>query len=148
MFTPHNMSHVMCYMSCVTCHMSHVTCHMSCVTCHNVFLCFFVFLDNMVKLIGRGCVINGAYLVQFVLYIVNTLDYAVCITRPSHCCLCLLYSKIRLYPYKDETGDIQSNITLCMKEFPRAKPKGTPDGKGLYLTVNPESTPNMDIISF
>ena len=31
-----------------------------------------------------------------------------------------------LYPYSDETRDIRSNITLCLKEFPRAKPKGTP----------------------
>ena len=28
-----------------------------------------------------------------------------------------------------------SNITLCLKEFPRAKPEGTPEGKGLYLTL-------------
>ena len=42
----------------------------------------------------------------------------------------------------------RSNITLCPKEFPRAKPKGTPEGKGLYLTVYPESSPNKDIISF
>ena len=45
MFTPPNMSRVMC-------HVSHVTCHMS-----HVFL--FVFLDKVVKLIGGGSVING-----------------------------------------------------------------------------------------
>ena len=33
-FTPLNMSHVMCQVSCVTCHVSCFTCHMSCVTCH------------------------------------------------------------------------------------------------------------------
>ena len=32
MFTPHNMSHVTCHVSCVTCHVSHVTCHVSHVT--------------------------------------------------------------------------------------------------------------------
>ena len=53
-----------------------------------------------------------------------------------------------LYPYKDETRDILSNKTLCLKEFPRAKPEGTPEGKGLYLTVYPKSSPNTDIISF
>ena len=53
-----------------------------------------------------------------------------------------------MYPYEDETRDIQSNITLFLKEFPRAKPDGTPEGKGLYLTVYPESSPNTDIISF
>ena len=42
-----------------TCHMSYVTCHMSCVAC------IFFFLDIVVKLIGGGSVINGAYLVQF-----------------------------------------------------------------------------------
>ena len=30
----------------------------------------------------------------------------------------------------------------------RAKPEGTPEGKGLYLTVYPESSPNTDSISF
>ena len=34
MFTPPNMSYVMCHVSRVTCHVSHVTCHMSHVTCH------------------------------------------------------------------------------------------------------------------
>ena len=53
-----------------------------------------------------------------------------------------------LYPFKDKTRDIQSNITLFLKVFPRAKPKGTPEGKGLYLTVYPESSPYTDIISF
>ena len=43
---------------------------------------------------------------------------------------------------------IRSNITLCLKEFPRAKPEGTPEGKGLYLIVYPLSPPNTDIISF
>ena len=52
-----------------------------------------------------------------------------------------------LYLYKDETRDIRSNIALSLKEFPRAKPEGTPEGKGLYLTVYPESSPNTDTIS-
>ena len=39
-------------------------------------------------------------------------------------------------------------IPLCLKEFPRAKPKGTPEGKGVYLSVYPESSPNMNSISF
>ena len=43
---------------------------------------------------------------------------------------------------------IQSNIPLCLKEFPRAKPEGTPDDKGLYLTVYPELSPYTDSISF
>ena len=34
MFTPPNMSHVMCHVSRVTCHVSRVTCHVSRVTCH------------------------------------------------------------------------------------------------------------------
>ena len=33
-------------------------------------------------------------------------------------------------------------------EFPRAKPKGTPQGKELYLSVYPKSSPNTDNISF
>ena len=59
MFTPPNVSHV-------TCHMSRVTCHVSRVTCHLSHYNFFFFLDKVVKLIGGGCVINGAYPVQFV----------------------------------------------------------------------------------
>ena len=47
-----------------------------------------------------------------------------------------------MYPYKNERRDIRS------KKFPRAKPEGTPEGGGVYLTVYPESSPNMDIISF
>ena len=53
-----------------------------------------------------------------------------------------------MYPYYDEWRDIRSNIPLSLKEFPRAKPEGTPEGGGLYLTVYPESSPNTDIISF
>ena len=62
----------------------------------------------------------------------------------------IIYSGITsvLYPYKDERRDIRSNIPLRLKEFPRAKPGGTPEGKGVYLTVYPESSPNTDIISF
>ena len=44
--------------------------------------------------------------------------------------------------------DIQSKITLCLKESPRAKPEGTPEGKGLYSTVYPELSHNADILSF
>ena len=58
--------------------------------------------------------------------------------------------------YQDETNDTQSNIHLCLKEFPRAKPKRTPEGEPkrtpegeeVYLIVYPESSPNMDSISF
>ena len=55
-FTPQNMSHVMCHVSRVTCHVSRVTCLMSHVRCH-----FFLFFDKVVKLIGGGYVINKAY---------------------------------------------------------------------------------------
>ena len=53
-----------------------------------------------------------------------------------------------LYPNWDERRDIWSNITLGLKEFPRAKPKGIPEGEGVYLTVYPELSPNTDIILF
>ena len=53
-----HMLHVTCHMSCVMCHMSRVTCYMSHVTCHFFLL---LFLDKVVKLIGGGSVINGAY---------------------------------------------------------------------------------------
>ena len=45
MFTPPNMSHVMCHVSHhesrVMCHVSRVTCHVSHVLCHNFFSSFF-----------------------------------------------------------------------------------------------------------
>ena len=34
MFTPTDMSHVTCHVSCVMCHVSRVKCHLSPVTCH------------------------------------------------------------------------------------------------------------------
>ena len=41
--------------------------------------------------------------------------------------------------------DIRSNIPLCLKEFPRAKPEGTPEGKKkVYLTVHPDSSPHNE----
>ena len=47
----------------------------------------------------------------------------------------------------DERRDIRSNIPLRLKEFlRRAKPEGTPEGEGVYLTVYPESSPNTDSI--
>ena len=42
----------------------------------------------------------------------------------------------------------RSNIPLCLKEFPRARPKGTPKGGGVYLIVYPVSSPNTDSTSF
>ena len=42
----------------------------------------------------------------------------------------------------------RSNIPLRLKEFLRAKPEGTPEGKGVYLTVYPELSPNTDSTSF
>ena len=77
MFTPPNMSLVMCHMSRVMCHVSCVMCHVSRVTCHMSkkklyfnFLIFFLLLflkklDKVVELVGGGSVINGAYPVQF-----------------------------------------------------------------------------------
>ena len=50
--------------------------------------------------------------------------------------------------YKDKTRDIWSNIHLCLMKFPRAKPKGTPEGEGVYLTEYPELSPNTDSMSF
>ena len=52
-----------------------------------------------------------------------------------------------LYPYQGKRRNIRSNIPLCLKEFPKAKLEGTPESKGVYLTVYPESSPNTDSIS-
>ena len=43
--------------------------------------------------------------------------------------------------------NIRLNVCLRLKEFPRAKPKRTPEGGGVYLTVYPEMSPNTDIIN-
>ena len=47
-----------------------------------------------------------------------------------------------------ETMDIRSNIPLRLKEFLRPKPEGTPEGKGVCLTIYPGSSANTDSISF
>ena len=54
----HLPQHIICHMSCVTCQMSFVTCHMSCVTC---IVSHVLFFNKVVKLVGGGSVINGAY---------------------------------------------------------------------------------------
>ena len=56
----------------------------------------------------------------------------------------LMIVKIILCPYQDSTRHIPSNITLCLQEFPRASPSGTPSDKGLYLTVYHSSCLNTD----
>ena len=38
--------------------------------------------------------------------------------------------------------------TVKYKLLPEGVPEGTSEGKGLYLTVYPELSPNKDIISF
>ena len=43
-------------------------------------------------------------------------------------------------------GDVRSNIALCRREFSKAKPEGTPEGKRIYLSVCPESSLNTDSI--
>ena len=58
MFIPHYVSCVLCHLSLGMCHMSPVTCCMSCF----IYIkknCPSKELDNMVELVGGGCVING-----------------------------------------------------------------------------------------
>ena len=50
---------VTCHMSHGTCHVSRVTGHVSHVTCN--FFSFFSEIYKVVKLVGGGSVINGAY---------------------------------------------------------------------------------------
>ena len=57
-------------------------------------------------------------------------------------------TQIILYPYWDNRRDIRSNIPLRLKEFPRAKPKETSEGRRVYLTVYPESSPNKTLYHF
>ena len=51
-------------------------------------------------------------------------------------------------PYYDKMRDIRSNISLCMREFPKATANGTLKGKGLQLTIYPRLSHNMDSITF
>ena len=37
---------------------------------------------------------------------------------------------------------------LCLKDFLRAKPEGTPEGEGICLTVYYKLSPNTDSLSF
>ena len=58
-----------CHMSCVTCPVSRVTCHVSRVMCHMsqffYFILFFFCFEKVLKIIGGGSVINGAYPIKF-----------------------------------------------------------------------------------
>ena len=38
--------------------------------------------------------------------------------------------------------------TVKYNPLPEGVPNGTPEGKGVYLTVHPKLSPNMDSISF
>ena len=42
-------------------------------------------------------------------------------------------------------GQDRREPNMCVRDFPREKLLGTPSGKGLYLTVNPSSCPNMNL---
>ena len=67
MLTRHNLSHVMCHMSCVTCHMSCVTCHVSRVTCHvsHVTLLFFFSRTKWWSISMEGLLSTGPRLSSF-----------------------------------------------------------------------------------
>ena len=60
----------------------------------------------------------------------------------------LLSQCMLLCLYQDETRDTRSNIPLRLKEFPRVKPEGTPEGEGVYLTVYPKSSPKRIVYNF
>ena len=79
-------------------------------------------------------------------YVASVIE-PVCLEFPSRCTVTVLgreegYTVSVLG--RDKVYTVKYNP--CLKEFPRAKPKGAPEGKGLYLTVYPELSPNTDII--
>ena len=43
---------------------------------------------------------------------------------------------------------MRSGVALCLREFPRAKPGGTPKGCGLILADGPKGSPNAGILAF
>ena len=100
-----HMSYVTCHMSCFMCHVSHVTCHMSCVMCH-------FFPVKVVKLIGGGSVINGAYFVQFskhrpsgpTLSISRNVRLSVCLSVCPSVCSLLRYRLSIFLPPLPEVG--------------------------------------------
>ena len=51
-----------------------------------------------------------------------------------------------MYPYEEKARDIPSKIPIRLREFQRAKHKGTSEGKGVYFNIYPGSSPNMDSI--
>ena len=60
----------------------------------------------------------------------------------DNCDLCTLYL------YYGETRDLRANIGSRLREFPRAKPKGTLKDMRLYLTIYPELRHHVDSITF
>ena len=61
MFTQYS-SPVPCHVSCVMCHLSLVTCHLS---LFFFFSFFFLFFYKLLKLVGGGSDINGAYPIRY-----------------------------------------------------------------------------------
>ena len=58
------------------------------------------------------------------------------------------FARVAVQSNPIQRRDIRSDIPLRLKEFLRAKFEGSPDGKGVYLTVYPQLSPNTDSISF
>ena len=135
---------------CVMCHVSHVACHNSLlrVTCHlshDIFLFLFLIYKKIIlRNIGQS---GGAGW------------WRVCYqwgSTPSSLTdgysLTALKKKINMLDWLTVSvlgGDEgRSNIPLRLKEYPRAKPKGTSEEKWVYLTVYIELSPTTACISF
>ena len=84
------------------CNMSHVTCHVSCVIFTFSFL--FFLLDKEVQLVGGGSVINGAYPVEFYMYLTDPMSPGLFYKQPClrMIILCLIWN-IYIWPFTSST---------------------------------------------
>ena len=119
----------------------------------------------------RGIPFNTLYTVQYSIYhsilgipfkTLYTIQYIGSVQYSVYCKIhCILYNTlgpnntlntVQYTVYciliRTRRKDLRSNIPHYSKKFPRAKPKGTSESKGVYLTLYPESSPNTDSISF
>ena len=55
---------------------------------------------------------------------------------------------VTLLDYFVSVSGRDEGYTVKYTPLPDGVPEGTPEGKGLYLTKDPRSSPNTDIISF
>ena len=150
---PSRLHQAICYMHTESCtvhtapctlHYSQITIQTSLCTLHHAHCT----MNNAQCKVHHQCPMHSALAFFTGLFAQCTLNHAHCTMHTEPCKLhhsnCIMHT-VSVLGRKE---GYSVKYTLCLKEFPRAKPEGAPEGEGVYLTVYPELSPNMDSISF